>query len=384
MYGYVITGKGAEGITATEIPELIDCNDIRTDDTVVIFKIMDLLDLCTVCYKSQSIYRGVLLLAEFPVHESLGATVSGFNKKIEAFKDWIQPNKSFNVECQREGDHDFRSIDVAPALGKRIVQYAKSKNIDVKPDYTSPDINFYTYINGDKGYFGVDFSGIELAKRQYKIFNHPQSLKATTAYALVKESEYELGKKMLDPFMGSGVIVIEAALHALNFPVHYYDKDDLLFTRMDFFKQEYENFFKAYNDHIIKKDTEIYGFDAQLRFLKATQKNAKLAGIQEYINLTKTDVEWLDIKFDENKVDCIVTDPPRYSKNRNEKELLKIYKEFFYQAEYILKPEGNIVVLAKDYTLLEEAAKKHKFKIDKKYMIYQGHEKFYIIKFRGE
>ena len=66
---------------------------------------------------------------------------------------------------------------------------------------------------------------------------------------------------------------------------------------------------------------------------------------------------------------------------KHQKEIIKVYNEFFYQAEYILKKKGAIIVLTKNPESIVEAAKKHKFKIAKKYTVNQGEELFVILKF---
>jgi 23S rRNA G2445 N2-methylase RlmL len=126
------------------------------------------------------------------------------------------------------------------------------------------------------------------------------------------------------------------------------------------------------------KKSKVYGFDSQLRYLKAAQKNCKLAGVE--VNLSKADVEWLDTKFEKNSVDLIVSDPPRMSKHKDIKKLNKVYNELFYQADYILKKKGKVVLLVKDDTIIE-AAEKHKFKIDKSSLLNQGKDIFKIISF---
>ena len=72
MYKAIVTtNKGAEHIAAKEIVELVKSTKIKQEDTVVKFEIKDMIDLCTVCYKSQSINKAILLLSEFKVENTL-------------------------------------------------------------------------------------------------------------------------------------------------------------------------------------------------------------------------------------------------------------------------------------------------------------------------
>jgi putative N6-adenine-specific DNA methylase len=364
---FITTNKGAEGIAALEASELAKSSKIVKLETVVKFDFKDLLDLCKVSYKAQAINRAALLLSEFKVDRSIEATVENFRKSIEKTKlsDWLDKDKTFKVECQRHGEHDFHSTDIEIEAGKAISRTVK---LDLKTDFDNPMVMFYLYIYGENGFFGVDFSGFELSKRQYKIFNHPESLKGTTGYFLVREAGYDKKKVMLDPFIGSGIIVIEAALFASDFPVQYYNKNKLSFTKLDFFRKHgQDKFFKAID---------------QLRFLKASQKNAKLAGIEKSMSLSRSEIEWLDTKMEKGSVDLIVTDPPRMSKNKDSKKMEKLCNELFYQAEYILKKSGSIVLITNNTVMLEAAANKHKFKIIKDYTLNQGKEIFRVLTFK--
>jgi 23S rRNA G2445 N2-methylase RlmL len=373
MKGFVVTNKGVEEISKLEISELIDVFP-EIDETVIKFPIKDYFDLCTVCYKSQSINKAALLLCEFEVFKSIEETISKI-KISKLFDDW--KSKKIRVDCIREGQHGFNSIDLASKISKILINKCGGK-----VDFDNPDVIFFVYVYNKKGYLGIDFSGIELGKRQYKIFHHPESLKGITGYYLVRKSGFTGKETFIDPFMGSGIIVIEAALFASNFPVQYYNKSKLAFFHYDFFKKSGKDFFEIHDKKIKDIKTKIYGYDSQLRYLKAVQKNAKLAGISKSINASKVDVEWLDTKFEKNSVDLIVSDVPRFGKNKEVTKLEKTYDEFFYQADFVLKKKSKLIILAKDYVILEKCAKKHKFKINKKYLLNQGKEQFNVLVFQ--
>jgi len=144
-------------------------------------------------------------------------------------------------------------------------------------------------------------------------------------------------------------------------------------------KTDFDKFFSHLDSKIKKDKTSIYSFDPQLKIVKYVQKNSKIAGIFDHLNISKKNIEWLDTKFDENYVDCIVTYPIQMSKNKNQKEIEKIYNEMFYQFKYILKKKGTIVLLAQKYELIETYAEKHKFNIIKKRLVYSGKQPLFIL-----
>ncbi|MEM2138768.1 MAG: THUMP domain-containing protein [Candidatus Woesearchaeota archaeon] len=380
MKSFITTNKHIENISEIEIKEIL-CYDLNSiiNENVVIFDIKNFEDLAKIAYKAQSINRACLLLNNFEI-ETLDKLAIDFKKNtsfIKDIKDLIK-NKTFKVECERLGNHDFKSTDVEIEIGKILFDELKKNKTNNKTEYDNPEVIFYFFINQNKVYFGLDFSGFDLSKRQYKIFNHNESLKGNVAYSLLRLADFDKKKCLLDPFMGSGTILIEAALYVSNFPVQYYNKNKLSFTKLIDSKKIFES-----EDKKIKKikKAEIYGYDYQMRYLEASKKNAKLAGIDKIINLSKCEIEWLDTKLKKNSIDFIITDPPRYSKNRNEKDFEKIYNELFYQSDYILKKNSFITILGKENSLLYKASEKHNFKIVKKYLISQGQEIFNVLCF---
>jgi tRNA (guanine6-N2)-methyltransferase len=363
MKGILITNKGIEDIAAKEVTELLKLKSKpEIKETAVMFEVKKLENLCLLCYRAQSAARVLLLLDELNITEDLEETLEIIEKSILKLKKelekWLK-NKSFKVECKRIGEHNFNSIDLSKEIGELIYEAISNKKVDTH----NPDIVIYVYVYNNSCYLGIDFSGFDLSKREYKIFNHPESLKGNIAYALVRLTEYNKKDVLLDTYCKSGNIPIEAAIYATGFPLNFYRKEFLFqkFIKFDFEKENK----KMKNDKL-----GINGFDAFMGNTTASKKNAKIAGVEKYINFARADVEWLDTKFDEGKVDKIVTKLPETSKNKNRKDIEKIYKEFFYQIDFVLNKKGRMVLITKDRDILEQ--EKGKFKIVEERIIYSG------------
>ncbi len=369
MKGLAITSKGIEDIAALEIKGLIGAK-CEIKETCAIFDFKKFEDLCLLCYKAQSVDRILYLLGDFEFDNFF----IDFKNHIEAlrFDDWINKSRNFKVECTRLGTHNFKSVDAE----EKAVQYIKSKNKNFRFNIKSPDIIFFAYIFGNKCYFGVDFAGLELNKRSYKIFLHSNSLRGTIAYALIKESGFEKENVMLDPFSRDGVISIEAALYAADFPVNYYKKDKFAFLRLNL-GIDYEKFFRNIDKKPGKTKPQIYSFDHMFKFVDYSKKNAKIAGVDKQINFSRVELEWLDIKFKKESVDRIISGLPS-SKNIN---LEKIHNEFFYQAEFILKRDGKIAIITKQPDFAKNKAEKYKFAVLKEKKVWSGEQPLSIVIF---
>ena len=325
MKGLVITSKGIEAIAAAEIKELINA-ECKAEESCVIFDFKELKDLCLLCYKSQSTDKVLYLIGNFEFQNFFDA-LERFIVKLD-FGEWIEKYKKFKVECIRVGIHSFNSVDVETKTAEFILKKSKNKKVDMK----NYEIIFLIYIVNNRCYLGVDFSGFELNKRSYKIFLHPNSLRGTIAYALVRESGFEKKDVMLDPFSRDGVLAIEAAFYATDFPHNYYKKDKFAFLKLKI-GVDFEKFFRGTDKRIKKPKAEIYSYDHLFKYVAYSKKNAKIAGVDKQINFSRVELEWLDIKLKKESIDRVITNPIA-SKNAN---LDKIYNEFFYQCEYILK-----------------------------------------------
>lgn len=359
MKGLAITNRGIEAIASLEISKLIKSKS-KIEETVCIFNIKKIEDLALLCYKGQSFTKVIYLMDNFKFKNlnEIGKKLI----KINELNRFIKKNKKFKVNCKRVGEHDFNSVDVEKLVTKNILKDSK-----LKVDFDGPDLIIYAYINENNFYLGMDFSGFDLSKRDYRIFLHPAALKATLAYALLRVGDYNKSEVLLDPFCGSGTICIEAALFASDFPVNYHRKNEFAFQKFLKFN------FKRIDEKFSEDKLRIYGYDHLLRNIKASQKNAKIAGIFKKIKFSKISVDWLDIKFEENSIDRIITHPPAISKN-NEKAMEQLYKEFFHQAGYILKKDGLIVIIAKEADLIKKIAEENKFRLKKEKEVWQGQQ----------
>ena len=370
MKGLAITSKGIENIAAMEIKELIN-NDYKIEEGCVIFDFKDFKDLCLLCYKAQSVDRVVYLLDKFEF-KSFFEDLKIFIEELN-FNKWLN-YKKFKIECIRLGTHNFNSVDIKEKTAELIF---KKSNNKIKPDVKDYGVIFLFYIVDNKCYFGIDFAGFELNKRGYKIFLHPNSLRGTIAYALVRENNFKKKDVMLDPFSRDGVIAIEAALYANNFSVNYYKKDKFAFLKLKL-NIDFDELFKNIDKKRKESKTKIYNYDHLFKYVDFSKKNAKIAGVDKYINFSRVELEWLDIKFKKESVDEIITNPPS-SKNTN---LDKIYNEFFYQAEYILKKNGLIALISKMPELIKKHAEKHNFIIAKEKDIWSGEQQHKIMVFK--
>ena len=310
MKGLAITHKGFEDICAKEINELVKTKT-KVLEGCVEFEIEKLEDLCLIAYKAQSIIKILYYIdsCEYSEIEDL----KKLTDKID-FDQWFNEETTFVVRCKRMDDTDESTQYIESQMGEYILEKKK-----LKVELKQPDVTFFVYICESKAYFGIDMTATELSKRQYKIYLHPEALKGTMGYCLYRMSDAKVGDVILDPFCGSGTILIETALHQTQFPVNYFNKQKFAFLKFKPLKEvDFDKFFTEIDKQAKEnKKITLNGFDHQLRYVTSSKNNAKIAGIEKNINFARADAEWLDTKMEEEQVavwPCILSVQNVYKK----------------------------------------------------------------------
>ncbi len=289
-----ICASGLEEITQLEIKEILKVSSKVLIPGRVMFEVEDLKDFLK---KVQSVIK---------VYE-----LKQRCDKVEDVKVFeVEP--PFRVVCSRKGENNFSSQDVERKVGEKFFENG------VKVDLKDPKTVVFVDIVDKEMFVGVDLTPRLLSKREYRIKTHNQSLNSCIAYALVRLSGYDGDKILLDPFAKDGVVAIEA----LTF-----------------------------------KKGKVFAFDSLFPNVRNVEINAKLAGVRKDVNVSRTEVEWLDTKFKEGEVDCIVSSLPFPSRIVPEKVVRKVYEELLHQVDFILKKKGKAVFIAPKLDLLKKLNK---------------------------
>ncbi|RLF49380.1 MAG: RNA methyltransferase [Thermoplasmata archaeon] len=145
------------------------------------------------------------------------------------FSNYIGKDCTFEVRFKRFGVHNFRSIDANSAIGAVIHSQGYKVNL------TQPDVSFKGWIHGNRFYFCLDTTGESLHRRNYRVCNHPAPLRPTIAALMSMWLSWK--DTMLDPFCGSGTILVEGLWERLRYPPNVDRK--FAFEKLAFFDREY-------------------------------------------------------------------------------------------------------------------------------------------------
>ncbi len=359
-----ITHKGMEAIAAAEVKKIISVSAKVLDEAVEFTTILE--KACEFAYKTQSMRTVMLCLSEGAVNVN---DVMSYAKIIPKIKEDLSSEKTFKVECDKDTT-ELTSQEINDACGAVIKEQTGSA-----ANYKIPDILFLLFVRNEKAWFGIDLCGFDVSKRPYRVFLGTNSLKGAIAFAIVQIAGYSPKKTLLDPFCRHGIIPIEAALCAMQLSPHYYTKEKYLFARI---WPEMKEKFAEWDKHESVEHKPILAMHDQFTFVAAAKKNAQLAGINKEIEFSRADIDWLDIKFEEGSIDCLVGYPPQHA--HSPEKSLKLMNNFFNRARSFMNNKGKIVlVVQNNREIFLKAGEANGFKVAEEHLIMQGQEEVLVI-----
>jgi len=220
--------------------------------------------------------------------------------KKYASKHMINREGTIAIRCKNRSEN-ADSQRIVETLGEI---YTKNRTVDL----TNPDIEMRVVLTDTYVYVGLKIAEIdrtlfEKRKVQYRPFFSPISLHPKLARALVNLSSIKKGETMLDPFCGTGGIVLEAGLIG----------------------------------------AEVIGSDIEGKMIEGCKKTLEFYKIKEY-ELFCSDIGDIH-ELIGSSVDAVVTDLP-YGKSTTTKgeDIQMLYHRAFQSISKVLKKDGLAVI----------------------------------------
>jgi len=211
----------------------------------------------------------------------------------------ISGENTFAVSCTVASDLFHHSGFAALKLKDAVVDQFRARTgrrPNVEPEH--PDVRLHLHIEGSRCTVSRDAAGDSLHKRGYRLKAGDAPLTETLAAGLLGLSGFSPGSLLVDPFCGSGTIVIEAALMALGIP------PGELRTRfglsygcerwLDFDSRLWKKVTGA-ESHAKSGDVQLFGFDLDQKVIAIAQENARRAGVDHAVHFQQADVRTLDL-----------------------------------------------------------------------------------------
>jgi tRNA (guanine10-N2)-dimethyltransferase len=225
------------------------------------------------------------------------------------FKNVINEGESFAVRIKRVKEYSAKSdtMNLERKLGKHILQNTTATKVNLK----KPDKTFFGVLTSNSLVFGIKLT--EITPKTYserrprkKPFFHPSAMPSKLARCMVNLARAKTGELVLDPFCGTGSVMVEAAFVGCR----------------------------------------VLGFDVQRRMTDGTRKNLKHFGIEPE-GLVIADSRKLPL----TRIDHLVTDPPYGKSATTMKSTTKQLVKGVLSSARILLREGQLICIASPKTL---------------------------------
>ncbi|PSR04761.1 MAG: hypothetical protein BRD49_05375, partial [Bacteroidetes bacterium SW_10_40_5] len=314
------TNGGLEKVVEEELTERLETIDLQPqqiktrplgyDGHVLIELKSGLTTIWPILKQLRSIHHIIFLMDSFslPQADHLVHIPSRLKQLALPF---MKAGRTFRITANRTGNQRYGSMDVQRAAGQLI-----DERFPCAVDLEQHDINIRVDVYKNQCLIGLQLTNTSLANRYNRSYRPRISLKPHIAYGMVHEANLpNESLKILDPFCGSGSILMEAG--------HIYP------------------------------DWDLYGSDLYQNAIEGAYNNLKRENLEGRVELRQADVLELHHYFNADFFDAIITNPPYGIKLSRNKDYALFYKNLLKETAIVLKPGGKLVMLAMKWSQLK-------------------------------
>lgn len=331
---------GLEGLVAQELRDM-DALNVEAQNGRVDFEgDENILARANICSRYSE--RILIRMGEFKA-TSFEELFQGVKKL--PWEQWLNKYDAFPVKGYSLNSKLFSVSDCQAIIKKAIVERLKSKYNISWFEETGAVHQIQFSIMKDIVTVFIDTSGAGLHKRGYRPVANTAPIKETLAAAMAELARLRHYHTLYDPTCGSGTILIEGAMKALNIAPG---------IRRAFAAERFENIsssawqqerLRATESVVKDADFMAYGSDIDFHALEIAKENARRAGVSMKIDLCKRDLKDFKRKSEKGTVIC---NPPYGERMLDIKSAEDIYRTMgkIFTSEkgwayYVISPDEN-------------------------------------------
>ena len=241
------------------------------------------------------------------------------------WEDYIPEDANFIIDGKSINSKLFSISDCQKIVEKAIVERLKTKYPVEWFKKSGARHRIEVSLLKDIATLTIDSSGEGLHKRGYRDRAGDAPIKETLAAAMVYLSFWNKDRVLLDPFCGSGTILIEAGMIGRNIAPgldRSFDAENFYFIDKDIWKNARVEALKS-----IKQDVklELLGADIDKRSILRARDNAAKVGLEDDIAFFMKDMRDIDLL---DNYGVVITNPPYGERMGEKKEAELLYKDF--------------------------------------------------------
>jgi len=200
------------------------------------------------------------------------------------------------------------SVPACQSIVKKAV--AKKLGAAYKTEWlaeSGAEYRIQTALLKDRATLTVDTTGAALNKRGYRQIASEAPIKEVLAAAMIELSYWRKGRILLDPFCGSGTIAIEAAMAAKNIApglMRNFASEGWGVIPKEVWTKHRKQAYQAIDTDFTP---QIFASDIDASLIKTARENARIAGVDDCINFSVTDVAGIELP---GEYGVMITNPP--------------------------------------------------------------------------
>ncbi len=312
------TFVGLEAILAKELVAL-GANDVQIGRRAVSFTGDKAL-----LYKANLCCRTALRIL-MPILKFKAKNADEVYEKIKQI-DWTQyldVKKTFSIDATVYSETFTHSKFISYRVKDAIADFFMERQGE-RPSVriNNPDLHLNIHISHNDCTLSLDSSGESLHRRGYRQEQTEAPINEVLAAGMLLLAGWNGQCNFVDPMCGSGTLLIEAALIALNIPPCIYRRQ-FAFEKWNDFDQDL--FDEVYNDDSQERDFafKIYGSDISAGALQVCRKNIESAGLSKYVEVKHAAIA----DFEPCEQKCLMVTNPPYGERLKLSELDALYGE---------------------------------------------------------
>jgi len=272
---------GLEEVLATEL------NDLGASKTEILFRAVafegDKRLLYAANYHCRTALRILLPVSRFSI-----LTEQDLYTRIKAIRweDYFSVSDTFAIDSTIVSSVFTHSHFVSQRVKDAIADRFREKT-GQRPsvDIENPDFRINLHMNSNEVTVSFDSSGSSLHKRGYHVSNAEAPLSEVLAAGMILLSGWDGQSNFIDPMCGSGTLLTEAAMIAMNLPAGHFRESFGFMNWKDFDKALWDDILDEAMDQQRDINCMIKGSDISEKNLRSAMANLKQARLHKDVSL---------------------------------------------------------------------------------------------------
>jgi len=225
-----------------------------------------------------------------PVHEFKAFNEDKFYEKLYRFpwEDFLKVNQTFAIDAtvhsERFTHSRFMTLKMKDAIVDRFQEkFKKRPDIDTR----NPDIKFHLHIDRELVTISLDSSGEPLYKRGYRKESGEAPINEVLASGMLQIAGWDGKGNFLDPMCGSGTLLIEAGIIALDLPAQIFRKRFAFQNWKNYDEELFKKIKEVRINRVKEFEGKIVGFDIDNKMLSIAKTNVESAEMEDLIEVRK-------------------------------------------------------------------------------------------------